>query len=104
LFPAEEDFGLVPVEAQAAGTPVIAYARGGGAESVIEGVTGLLFREQTVASLASAIERAETTHFDPAVLRENAMRFSTSVFRSALGEWLASEWSRFRIERGCDAS
>ena len=104
LFPAEEDFGLVPVEAQAAGTPVIAYARGGGAESVIEGVTGLLFREQTVASLASAIERAETTHFDPAVLRENAMRFSTSVFRSTLGKWLASEWSRFRIERGCDAS
>jgi glycosyltransferase involved in cell wall biosynthesis len=101
LFPAEEDFGLVPVEAQAAGTPVIAYARGGGSESVVEGVTGLLFQEQTVDSLGAAIEKAEVTQFDPAVLRENAMRFSVGVFRSTLSEWLASEWSRFRIEKGC---
>jgi glycosyltransferase involved in cell wall biosynthesis len=101
LFPAEEDFGLVPVEAQAAGTPVIAYARGGGSESIIEGVTGVLFQEQTTASLGAAIVEAEATEFDPVVLRKNAMRFSAVVFRSALGQWLASEWSRFRIERGC---
>jgi glycosyltransferase involved in cell wall biosynthesis len=100
LFPAEEDFGLVPVEAQAAGTPVIAYARGGGSESIVEGVTGVLFQEQTTASLGAAIEEAEATEFDPVVLRENAMRFSAGVFRSTLGQWLASEWSRFRLERG----
>jgi glycosyltransferase involved in cell wall biosynthesis len=100
LFPAEEDFGLVPVEAQAAGTPVIAYARGGGSESIIEGLTGVLFHEQTVASLSAAILQAEASEFDPAVLRQNAMRFSVGIFRSTLAQWLASEWSRFRIERG----
>jgi glycosyltransferase involved in cell wall biosynthesis len=100
LFPAEEDFGLVPVEAQAAGTPVIAYARGGGSESVIEGLTGVLFHEQTAASLSAAIEQAEATEFDSAVLRQNAMRFSAGIFRSTLAQWLASEWSRFLIERG----
>jgi glycosyltransferase involved in cell wall biosynthesis len=103
LFPAEEDFGLVPVEAQAAGTPVIAYARGGGSESIVEGVTGVLFQEQTAEALGAAMDEAEATVFDPAVLRENAMRFSAGVFRSTLGQWLASEWSRFRIERGCGA-
>jgi glycosyltransferase involved in cell wall biosynthesis len=103
LFPAEEDFGLVPVEAQAAGTPVIAYARGGGSESIVDGVTGVLFQEQTAASLGAAMDLAEAMEFDPAVLRENAMRFSAAVFHNTLGQWLASEWSRFRIERGCGA-
>jgi glycosyltransferase involved in cell wall biosynthesis len=103
LFPAEEDFGLVPVEAQAAGTPVIAYARGGGAESIVEGRTGVLFQEQTVEALAAAMARADAIEFDPAALRENAMRFSVGIFRSTFGQWLASEWSRFRIERGCGA-
>lgn len=101
LFPAEEDFGLVPVEAQAAGTPVIAYARGGGSESVVDGVTGVLFHEQTESALSEAMERAEGLVFDPKLLRENARRFSVEVFRAALGQWLASEWSRFRIEKGC---
>jgi glycosyltransferase involved in cell wall biosynthesis len=100
LFPAEEDFGLVPVEAQAAGTPVIAYARGGGAESVVDGVTGVLFHEQTVGALCDAMQLAESMVFDRGALRQNAMRFSAGVFRSALGQWLNSEWSRFRIERG----
>jgi glycosyltransferase involved in cell wall biosynthesis len=104
LFPAEEDFGLVPVEAQAAGTPVIAYARGGGAESVVDGVTGILFEEQTVEALCNAMDRAEALSFDPSALRQNAMRFSVGVFRSALARWLASEWSRFCIERGSCAA
>jgi glycosyltransferase involved in cell wall biosynthesis len=94
---------LVPVEAQAAGTPVIAYARGGGSESILEGVTGVLFQEQTTAAIGAAMEQAEAMEFDPVVLRENAKRFSAAVFRSTIGKWLASEWSRFRIERGCGA-
>jgi glycosyltransferase involved in cell wall biosynthesis len=89
------------VEAQAAGTPVIAYARGGGSESVVDGVTGVLFHEQTESALSEAMERAEALVFDPKLLRENARRFSVEVFRAALGQWLASEWSRFRIEKGC---
>ncbi len=59
LFPGEEDFGIVPVEAQAAGLPVIAYGVGGAAESVIDGRTGVLFREQSVAALTAAIARFE---------------------------------------------
>lgn len=100
LFAAEEDFGLVPVEAQAAGTPVIAYARGGAGESVLDGVTGVLFHEQTVEALIEAMNRADGLCFDPAVLRRNAMRFSAETFRSALSGWLVEEWCRFRIARG----
>lgn len=80
LFPGVEDFGIVPVEAQAAGTPVIAFARGGALESVQHGKTGLFFNEQTCDSLCSAIEDFEAMEFDSRVLIENAMRFSRENF------------------------
>jgi glycosyltransferase involved in cell wall biosynthesis len=80
LFPGEEDFGIVPVEAQAAGMPVIAYAVGGASESVIDGVTGVLFADQTAAGLADAIERLQQLRLDPAAARENAMRFGRDRF------------------------
>jgi glycosyltransferase involved in cell wall biosynthesis len=98
LFAAEEDFGLVPVEAQSAGTPVIAYGRGGGAESVIDGQTGVLFHEQTAEAIRAAMERADRIQFDPSILRENAKRFSRDIFRESLTHWMASEWARFRME------
>ncbi|MGO9489637.1 MAG: glycosyltransferase [Solirubrobacteraceae bacterium] len=84
LFPGEEDFGIVPVEAQAAGTPVIAYGVGGARESVREGLTGVLFEEQTVSSLAAAIERFEVLRLDEATVRENAMRFGRERFREQM--------------------
>ena len=56
IFAAEEDFGIVPVEAQASGTPVIAYGKGGACETVISGKTGIFFEEQTVPSLVNAIQ------------------------------------------------
>ena len=80
LFPGEEDFGMVPVEAQAAGAPVIAYGVGGARDSVIDGSTGVLFGEQTVESLCQAIERFERLSFDPDVARENAARFGPDRF------------------------
>lgn len=80
LFPGEEDFGIVPVEAQAAGTPVIAYGTGGVRDSVVEGVTGVLFDEQSVAGLCGAIERFEALSLDPDVARENAVRFGPERF------------------------
>lgn len=87
LFPGEEDFGIVPVEAQACGTPVIAYGKGGATESVIppqpgKPATGLWFNEQTADSLASAIESFERLEFDPAYARTNALRFHTERFVS----------------------
>src|SRR5271170_6316607 len=84
LFPGEEDFGIVPVEAQAAGVPVIAYGVGGAGESVLDGVTGVLFSEQTVAALVAAIERFEALELDAAAARENAMRFGRDRFRAEM--------------------
>jgi glycosyltransferase involved in cell wall biosynthesis len=86
LFPGEEDFGIVPVEAQAAGVPVIAYGVGGVAESVLDGRTGVLFAEQTAAALAAAIERFEELQLDEATLRENAKRFGRERFREEMAE------------------
>jgi glycosyltransferase involved in cell wall biosynthesis len=86
LFPGEEDFGIVPVEAQAAGVPVIAYAVGGASESVLDGQTGVLFGEQRPESLAAAIERFETLELDAAELRRNAGRFGRERFRAEMAK------------------
>jgi glycosyltransferase involved in cell wall biosynthesis len=76
LMPGEEDFGIVPVEAQACGRPVVALARGGALETVIPGETGILFDELTPASLTPALEQAAATRFDAGRLRAHAQRFS----------------------------
>lgn len=80
LFPGLEDFGIVPVEAQAVGCPVIAYGAGGALETVVEGQTGMFFKKQTVESLCAAIEEFESLRLDAAACRENARRFAESVF------------------------
>jgi glycosyltransferase involved in cell wall biosynthesis len=75
-----DDFGLVPVEAQASGCPVIAFQAGGALETVIENKTGIFFKAQTVEDLSAAIEQFEHTQFNPNIIRQNAMRFDTSIF------------------------
>jgi glycosyltransferase involved in cell wall biosynthesis len=84
LMPGEEDFGIVPVEAQACGTPVVALARGGALETVTEGETGVFFDEPTAASLAGALERVAQATFDTSRLRCHAERFSSERHRRAL--------------------
>jgi glycosyltransferase involved in cell wall biosynthesis len=86
LFPGEEDFGIVPVEAQAAGLPVIAYGVGGAAETVLDGRTGVLFDEQSASGLARAIERFEGLALDEAAVRENARRFGRERFRAEMAD------------------
>ena len=76
LMPGEEDFGIVPVEAQACGRPVVALAHGGALETVIHGDTGVLFDAPTVDSLATALERMSTIEFDPDRIRRHALQFS----------------------------
>jgi glycosyltransferase involved in cell wall biosynthesis len=88
LFPGEEDFGIVPVEAQAAGVPVIAYAAGGVRDTVVENETGVFHAEQTVTSVASAILQAESMQFDEYRLRANARRFGQERFRAELTDVL----------------
>lgn len=80
LFPAEEDFGIVQVEALAAGCPVIAYKKGGALDIVTDGVTGVFFDSQDVDSLTNAIERAAKIKFNPATLNRHAKRFSETLF------------------------
>lgn len=80
LFPGEEDFGIVPVEALAHGCPVVAYGRGGAGETVVPGVSGVLFEEQSVDALAAAMLDAEAADFDATVLHAQARRFALSRF------------------------
>ena len=80
----EEDFGIVAVEAQAAGKPVVAYARGGALETVRDGVSGVLFEKQTVESLAAAIEACERIDSGPEQIAALARRFDRAAFRRGL--------------------
>ena len=89
LFPGEEDFGIVPVEAQAAGRPVIAFAGGGALETVVEGQTGLFFERQDVESLSEAIRRFDPRAFDPERIRQHALQFDTVVFRERIAQAVA---------------
>jgi len=97
LFAAEEDFGIVPVEAQACGTPVVAFGKGGATETVIDGETGIFFFEQTIESLKQAIETLEDTYsrLSPARIRENALRFSKERFQEELGRVIGRAYSEF---------
>ena len=76
LLPGEEDFGIVPVEAQACGRPVVALGRGGALETVVDGETGVLFHEPTAAALAAALERVAAVRLDPGHIRSHAEQFS----------------------------
>ncbi len=84
IFPGEEDFGIVPVEAMAAGRPVVAFGRGGATETVIDGVTGILFDRQTSADLSQAIERFEAARFEPRTIAAHARAFDASRFKSQM--------------------
>lgn len=92
LFAAEEDFGIVPVEAQTLGVPVIAFGKGGARETVIDGKTGVLFEDQTTSSLLGAIGRAERLRFDEGYIREQAENFSPERFRTHFQDWVEAEW------------
>lgn len=84
VFAAEEDFGIVPVEAQSCGTPVIAYGKGGCLETVKDGVSGIYFNSQTVESLCAAVRRFETIDFDASLVRENSTLFAEEKFKKRI--------------------
>ncbi|WP_299701039.1 glycosyltransferase family 4 protein [uncultured Pontibacter sp.] len=90
VFAAEEDFGILPVEAQACGTPVIALGKGGACETVHDGQTGVLYPEQTVVSLQQAILRFEALEpqLDPHLIRSHAERFSIANFRTNIQSYV----------------
>jgi glycosyltransferase involved in cell wall biosynthesis len=82
------------VEAQACGTPVIAYGRGGASETVIDGVTGMLFHEQSAAAIRDAVRAFEKVEagFDPATIRAHSLRFSTERFRREFRLYVGTRW------------
>lgn len=103
VFAAEEDFGITPVEAQACGTPVIAYGKGGALETVVASpdatkATGVFFTEQTVESLTAAVRAfdARAGEFMPSVCRDNAERFSIERFRTEFSAYVESRLAEFR--------
>ena len=97
VFAAEEDFGIAPVEAMAAGCPVIAWGRGGVLETVVEGKTGVFFHEQTVEGLMQAVAQfeAEESAFQPAELQRHAAQFSRERFESDFSRALDRAWEWF---------
>src|SRR5262252_4905241 len=110
LFPGEEDFGIVPVEALSFGRPVIAYGRGGVTETVAsfsdgsdlspENCTGVFFAQQSWESLAAAIQKFEAAEhrFRPTFIKQQADRFAPRYFRQNLGKYLSDKWEEFRSD------
>jgi glycosyltransferase involved in cell wall biosynthesis len=90
LFPGLEDFGIAPVEVLSAGRPVVAYAGGGALDTVLPGVTGEHFAEQSVASLLAVLEKFDPTAYDPVACRAQAERFGREVFRGKLLDFLTA--------------
>ena len=90
VFSSLEDFGIAPVEAQACGTPVIAYGKGGVLETVIEGKTGMFFYSQSIKDIEDTVVKFESNiqNFDPVIIRQNAKRFSREVFENNMTSFL----------------
>jgi glycosyltransferase involved in cell wall biosynthesis len=96
IFPGVEDFGIVPLEAMASGKPVIAYKEGGALETVLDGVTGLFFEEQSADALAAAVTRFEAAdkQFDAAVIAAHAASFDHEVFKQRMAEFVERELAK----------
>lgn len=97
IFPGEEDFGIAPLEAQASGRPVIAYSKGGALETIVDGVTGLFFKENTVESMIEAVNnfiKIEDT-FEQDTIRENALKFDKEIFKKNIDEFIKIKYKEF---------
>jgi glycosyltransferase involved in cell wall biosynthesis len=98
IFPAEEDFGIAPVEAMAAGCPVVLYGKGGATESVRSGKEGIYFDEQTISSVQNALIRLKKTKFSPAELHRRAEDFSDEKFAARMKAFVADSYKKHRQE------
>jgi len=99
IHPQVEDFGISAVEAMAAGRPVIAYDAGGARETIIDGITGVLFSEQSWESLVYTVLKFDHTKFDPIVIREHAIKFSVKRFQNEMQEYVNKCWEQFNNQK-----
>lgn len=99
LFPQEEDFGITPLEAAAAGRPTVAYGAGGAMETIVPGVTGILFPNQTAGSLAQAILESEKKSWDADKIRAHAETFRKERFMEKIQDFVHTEWLAFQENR-----
>lgn len=100
IFTAEEDYGITPLEAQASGRPVIAYAAGGALETVVDNVTGLFFPQQTADSLAETVARFDPSHFDSHLIREHATKFDIAAFEKRMTAFIREKLTEHRTSLG----
>ena len=96
ILPGEEDFGITPLEAQASGRPVVAYRAGGALASVIDGVTGTFFQEQTVESLAATLAAFDETRYDPQIIRDHGLEFDKPRFHRRILQFIEAKMSAAR--------
>jgi glycosyltransferase involved in cell wall biosynthesis len=98
IFPQEEDFGIVALEAMASGKPIIAFNKGGALETVIEGKTGIFFKEQNVKALEEAIKKFDAKNFDSKTIRDHALEFDKEKFKEKIKKFVEAEWRIFQKE------
>jgi glycosyltransferase involved in cell wall biosynthesis len=98
LFPGEEDFGITPLEVQASGRPVIAYGAGGALASVVDGVTGTFFHEQTAESLAAVLASFDERHYHPQTIRNHALDFDKPRFQRRILQFIEAKMSATRVQ------
>jgi len=96
VFAAEEDFGITPVEAQACGTPVICFAKGGAVETVIDKKTGLYFYNQQIDDIISAVNKFEKMNFNYKEIRKHSLKFSRQRFEAEIKEYIESEYNNWK--------
>ena len=105
VFAAEEDFGITPVEAQACGTPIIAFGKGGALETVVgknaENPTGVFFEEQKIESVVTAVNSFEREQhiYTPENCRLNALKFSTDRFNQEFSKYIEDKWNLFHLSK-----
>lgn len=99
IFPGLEDFGITPVQAQAAGRPVIAFGGGGALDTVIPGKTGEHFQEMTVDALAVVMQHFDPAHYNPQTIRQHAERFDSRVFEQQIRSFMEQSWDAFRHKK-----
>ncbi len=100
MFPGEEDFGIAPIQAMAAGRPVIAYAAGGVLDTVLPGVTGALFAQQSVAAIMAAVEGFDVASVNPSVIRAHAAQFDTAIFQQKLQAFIDEKMAHTKKREG----